>query len=246
LSTVDPSFHGHHDDAVSAADEIEQYSQKLARVQTVPYAEHKRSVLILLQALDAGGKDGTIRHVFTALNPQGVSVTAFKVPTQVELEHDFLWRVHQRAPGKGEIATFNRSHYEDVQVTRAHKSIDEATWRERYRLILAFERGLVESGTVVLKFFLHISPQEQLARFAQRLDDSTRTECVRDALASLGNSRGLYGLHFFSWACEHVFRQSGRGCDAAFMQRIWHAGHVDLPPPRTLEEPPRGVAQSPP
>ena len=146
LSAVDPNFHGHHSNAQSAEPETERYRQKLTHLQTVLYAAHKRSVLILLQALDAGGKDGTIRHAFTALNPQGVSVTAFKGPTQIELDHDFLWRVHPHTPGKGEIAIFNRSHYEDVLVTRVHKQIDERTLTDRYKLICAFERMLVDSG----------------------------------------------------------------------------------------------------
>jgi PPK2 family polyphosphate:nucleotide phosphotransferase len=128
----------------------------------------------VLQALDAGGKDGTIKHVFGAFNPQGATVTGFKAPTPAELEHDFLWRVHPHAPGRGQIAIFNRSHYEDVLVTRVHKLIDKNTWIERYALIRNFERGLVDNGTQVLKFFLYISPEEQLRRFAQRIDDPMR------------------------------------------------------------------------
>jgi PPK2 family polyphosphate:nucleotide phosphotransferase len=124
--------------------------------------------------MDAGGKDGTIKHVFSSVNPQGVSVVSFKQPSPVELAHDFLWRVHPHAPGKGEIAIFNRSHYEDVLVTRVHKLIDKATWTRRYQYICDFEALLAESGATVLKFFLHISRDEQLARFAQRLDDPAR------------------------------------------------------------------------
>jgi PPK2 family polyphosphate:nucleotide phosphotransferase len=138
------------------------------------YAEQKHSILIVLQALDAGGKDGTIKHVFGALNPQGASVAGFKQPTPIELAHDFLWRVHPHAPPKGWVGIFNRSHYEDVLVTRVHKLVDKATCAARYDLIRAFELGLKESGTTILKFFLHISKEEQLARFGKRLDDPLR------------------------------------------------------------------------
>ena len=157
-----------------AKQETENYRQKLGRQQAVLYAQHKQSILVVLQALDAGGKDGTVNHVFSALNPKGVRVAAFKQPSPVELAHDFLWRVHPHAPACGEIAIFNRSHYEDVLVTRVHKLIDKATWTERYQRIRDFEALLVENGTTILKFFLHISKEEQLQRFAQRLDDPAR------------------------------------------------------------------------
>src|ERR1700730_17893007 len=124
--------------------------------------------------MDASGKDGTIKHVLGALNPQGASVAAFKQPTPIELDHDFLWRVHPHAPPKGWLAIFNRSHYEDVLVTRVHKLVDKPTCTARYDLIRAFERGLKESGTTILKFFLHISKEEQLARLGKRLDDPLR------------------------------------------------------------------------
>ena len=154
--------------------ETEVFAQKLFRQQALLHAEHKYSILVVLQALDAGGKDGTIKHVFAALNPQGVSVAAFKQPTSAELAHDFLWRVHPHAPGDGEIVIFNRSHYEDVLVTRVHKLIDKATWTARYQRIRDFEALLAQNGTTILKFFLNISKEEQLARFAQRLDDPHR------------------------------------------------------------------------
>jgi PPK2 family polyphosphate:nucleotide phosphotransferase len=124
--------------------------------------------------MDAGGKDGTIKHVFSGVNPQGVDVASFKQPTPLELAHDFLWRVHPHAPKAGEIIIFNRSHYEDVLVTRVHKQIDKATCARRYGHICDFEALLAQSGTTVLKFFLHISKEEQLARFAQRVDDPGR------------------------------------------------------------------------
>jgi PPK2 family polyphosphate:nucleotide phosphotransferase len=126
--------------------------------------------------MDAGGKDGTIKHVFSGVNPQGVAVASFKQPTPVELVHDFLWRVHAQAPKGGEIVIFNRSHYEDVLVTRVHKLIDKQTCARRYQHICDFEALLAESGTTILKFFLHISKEEQLARFAQRLDEISESD----------------------------------------------------------------------
>ncbi len=174
LRKIDPGFDGGHESEDAAKDEEQRHCQKLAKEQALLYAEHKHSLLIVLQGLDAAGKDGTIKHVFSVVNPQGVRVASFKQPTPEELAHDFLWRVHPHAPGKGEIAIFNRSHYEDVLVTRVHKLIDKATWTERYKRIRDFETLLAENGTTILKFFLHIGKQEQLARFAQRLDDPAR------------------------------------------------------------------------
>ena len=174
LSKLDPSYKGKHESEEDAKQEIEASCQELFHQQALLSAEHKHSILVVLQALDAGGKDGTIKHVFTALNPQGASVASFKQPTSTELAHDFLWRVHPHAPGKGEIVIFNRSHYEDVLVTRVHKLIDKETWTRRYQRIRDFEALLAENGTTILKFFLHISREEQLARFEQRLDDPHR------------------------------------------------------------------------
>ncbi|HEX4573055.1 MAG TPA: polyphosphate kinase 2 family protein [Dongiaceae bacterium] len=174
LKKIDAGFKGHHETEEAAAVEIEHYRHKMAKMQSLLYAEKKRSVLIVLQALDAGGKDGTVNHVFSVLNPQGARVVGFKQPTSEELAHDFLWRVHPHVPIKGEITIFNRSHYEDVLVTRVHKLIDKETWEDRYRRIRAFEELLAHNGTHILKFFLHISAEEQLARFAQRLEDPQR------------------------------------------------------------------------
>ena len=128
----------------------------------------------MLQGIDAAGKDGTCWHVMTAMNPQGTTVTGFKQPTEAELAHDFLWRVHPHAPGRGQVAVFNRSHYEDVLVVRVHKLVPKAVWSARYDLINEFERLLVANGTTILKFFLLISPEEQLERFKDRLDDPTK------------------------------------------------------------------------
>jgi PPK2 family polyphosphate:nucleotide phosphotransferase len=180
LADLDPAFKG-HENKQAAREEMDQIRQKLAALHALLYAERKHSVLVVLQAADAGGKDGTVSHVFTALNPAGTTVTGFKQPTPVELEHDFLWRVHPHAPGRGHIAIFNRSHYEDVLVTRVHGLIDEATWTTRYERIRAFEAQLIDSGTHIVKFFLHISKEEQLARFAQRLDDPARNWKISEA-----------------------------------------------------------------
>jgi PPK2 family polyphosphate:nucleotide phosphotransferase len=127
-----------------------------------------------LQALDAGGKDGVIRHLFSGMNPQGTSVFGFKQPSKEEAAHDFLWRAHLRVPAKGEVVIFNRSHYEDVLVVRVHKLVPESVWSKRYEMINDFEQILSQNRTTILKFFLYISPEEQLSRFKQRLDDPAR------------------------------------------------------------------------
>jgi PPK2 family polyphosphate:nucleotide phosphotransferase len=174
LSKIDPAYKGKHESEADAKDDTERYTKKLAGQQALLYAENKHSVLVVLQSMDAGGKDGTIKHVFSSVNPQGVRVARYNQPTVLESAHDFLWRVHPHAPANGEIAIFNRSHYEGVLVERVHKLVAKATWTERYRHIRDFEALLADKKTTVLKFFLHVSKDEQLARFAQRLDDPER------------------------------------------------------------------------
>ncbi len=147
---------------------------RLRELQERLYAEGSRSVLLLLQAMDAGGKDGTIKNVFKGVNPAGVRVVSFKAPTDEELAHDFLWRVHRWAPRRGEIAVFNRSHYEDVLVVRVHGFEPEEVWRARYEHSKAFESLLRERGTTVVKVMLHISPDEQRERLQARVDDPTK------------------------------------------------------------------------
>ncbi|MEW6436643.1 MAG: polyphosphate kinase 2 family protein [Pseudomonadota bacterium] len=164
-----------------AAKLTEHYRQKLAEMQTLLYAENKRALLIVLQAMDAGGKDGTISHVMRAMNPQGVSVSRFEAPSADELAHDFLWRVHIKVPRRSQVGVFNRSHYEDVLITRVHKEIDKETCEARYAEIRNFEAELSDNGTHILKFFLHISKEEQLARFAQRLEDPQRNWKISEA-----------------------------------------------------------------
>ncbi len=148
-----------------------ELNRRLEELQERLYAEHKHTVLIVLQAMDTGGKDGTIRHVFEGVNPQGVRVASFKKPTPEELAHDFLWRVHEQVPGKGEIVIFNRSHYEDVLVVRVHNLAPEKVWSKRYGHINDFERMLADEGTTILKFFLHIDLDEQRERLQARLDE---------------------------------------------------------------------------
>lgn len=150
---------------------LEGITKELQRLQRLLWADGRRKVLVVLQAMDSGGKDGTIRRVFGRLNPQGVRVTGFKVPTEEELAHDYLWRVHEHTPGSGEIAVFNRSHYEDVLVVRVLGLVPEERWQRRYRHIVEFERLLVDEGTTILKFFLHIAKGEQARRLRARLDD---------------------------------------------------------------------------
>lgn len=150
---------------------LQNLHTQLEVLQETLHAEGRHRLLVVLQAMDAGGKDGTIRSVFDGVNPQGVKVTCFKQPTPHELAHDFLWRVHPHAPAAGEIAIWNRSHYEDVLVARVHDLVPEARWRARYAHIRAFEQLLADEGTVIRKFFLNMSKDEQQERLQERIDD---------------------------------------------------------------------------
>lgn len=145
--------------------------EKIAALHDLLYAEHKRSLLIVLQGMDASGKDGTIRHVMSGVNPQGCSIVSFREPSAIELDHDFLWRVHAVVPPKGAIGIFNRSHYEDVLIARVHQLVPAAVWKKRYRQINEFEKILTENNVCILKFFLHMSSKEQKKRFEERLRD---------------------------------------------------------------------------
>jgi PPK2 family polyphosphate:nucleotide phosphotransferase len=174
LSKIDPSFKGKHESHEEAAPAIAKHCARMEKLQYLLYADGNKSLLVVLQALDAAGKDGVVRHVFSGMNPQGTAVFGFKQPSKEELAHDFLWRAHLRTPANGEVVIFNRSHYEDVLVVRVHKLVPHSVWSKRYDLINDFEKLLTENGTRILKFYLHISPQEQLARFAKRLDDPAR------------------------------------------------------------------------
>lgn len=174
LAKIDPSYTDKHVSHHSATAEIAKEVARMDRLQYLLYADAGQSLLIVLQALDAAGKDGTIRHLFTGMNPQGTSVFGFKQPTPVELAHDFLWRAHRRAPPHGQVVIYNRSHYEDVLVVRVHKLVPRSVWSKRYDLINNFETMLSENRTRILKFYLHIDLDEQLERFKQRLDDPAR------------------------------------------------------------------------
>lgn len=175
LAEVDPQdtgkFKGGKEEGLK---EIAKLNEKLQELQELLYAEGKHKVLVVLQAMDTGGKDGAIRRVFDGVNPQGVKVASFKVPTSEEMAHDYLWRVHKVVPASGELVVFNRSHYEDVLVVRVHNYVPKEVWSKRYEQINAFEKLLAENGTTILKFFLHISKDEQKERLQARLDDPSK------------------------------------------------------------------------
>jgi PPK2 family polyphosphate:nucleotide phosphotransferase len=170
-ASATPGFTGGKTEGLTAARKL---TSKLDALQELLYAEHRHKVLVILQAMDTGGKDGTIRRVFEGVNPQGVRVASFKVPTPIELDHDYLWRAHAVAPAKGEIVIFNRSHYEDVLVVRVHELVPPEVWKKRFEQINDFERMLAQEGTTILKFFLHISPAEQKQRLKARLSDPAK------------------------------------------------------------------------
>jgi PPK2 family polyphosphate:nucleotide phosphotransferase len=174
LSKIDASYTGKDETHEQALAEIQTHVERMDKLQYLLYADNHQSLLVILQALDAAGKDGVIRHLFSGMNPQGTSVFGFKQPSKYEAAHDFLWRAHLRTPGTGEVVVFNRSYYEDVLVVRVHKLVPDSVWSKRYDLINDFEKTLSQNGTTILKFFLHISPEEQLSRFKQRLDDPSR------------------------------------------------------------------------
>jgi PPK2 family polyphosphate:nucleotide phosphotransferase len=153
---------------------LEELRKRLFDLQEMLYAEHQRSVLLVFQAMDTGGKDGAVKSLLAGVNPAGVRVASFKTPTKEELAHDFLWRIHPHVPPRGHIGVWNRSHYEDVLITRVHKLIDEKTCRQRYENIRDFEKLLVQNGVTVLKFYLHISKDEQKERLQARLDDPAK------------------------------------------------------------------------
>ncbi len=168
------SIEGFAGDKAAAAAETQRLVTRLAQLQDVLFAQAEHRLLVVLQAPDAGGKDGTIRAILTGVNPQGTDVVNFKQPTDAELAHDFLWRVHAHTPAKGEIVVFNRSHYEDVLVVKVHQLVPDKQLERRYDHINAFEQMLVDEGTTIIKLFLHISPEEQAARLQERLDDPSK------------------------------------------------------------------------
>ncbi|GCE13869.1 PPK2 family polyphosphate kinase [Tengunoibacter tsumagoiensis] len=174
LKDYDPDFINKHVVQEQANAEMERLDQELSELQELLAAAQQNSLLMILQGMDTSGKDGTIRHVFSRINPQGCYVHSFKQPTDVELAHDFLWRVHTVTPGKGMMGIFNRSHYEDVLVVRVHDLVPEDVWSKRYKAINQFEKLLVDNNTIIIKFFLHISKDEQARRLEAREQDKDK------------------------------------------------------------------------
>jgi PPK2 family polyphosphate:nucleotide phosphotransferase len=180
LSDIDPDFHGTHESEDKA--ELQHNLTRITELQRKLYADRGHCLLIVLQGIDGAGKDGTCWHVVSAMDPQGVDVVGFKQPSAEERDHDFLWRVHPHAPGLGRVAVFNRSHYEDVLVARVHDLVPKHVWKRRCEFINNWEKLLVdEKNTTILKFFLYISKDEQLARFKERLDDPARQWKISDS-----------------------------------------------------------------
>jgi len=174
LKDFDPDDTGDFKDRAEAEAATAVDVQRLGELQERFYIDNRRALLIVLQAMDTGGKDGTIKHVFRGINPMGCQVTSFKKPTHEEMDHDFLWRINRALPARGNIGIFNRSHYEDVLVVRVHDLVPEAVWSRRYEHINTFEKLLTDENTIVLKFFLHISKQEQKERLEERLQDKEK------------------------------------------------------------------------
>jgi PPK2 family polyphosphate:nucleotide phosphotransferase len=171
LGDVDPDDNGGFADKKAARVSLERDLERLRERQRLLYADGRYALLVVLQAMDTGGKDGAVRHVMSGLNPSGCTVTSFKAPCPHDLAHDFLWRIHRETPARGVIGVFNRSHYEDVLVVRVRELVPSAVWKERYQQINEFERMLTENGTRIVKFYLHISKGEQKRRLRERLSD---------------------------------------------------------------------------
>ncbi len=170
LASIDPASTAGIDKQ-RAAFELEHNREELGKLQYRLWAQNTQSLLVVLQGMDTSGKDGVVRHVVTGMNPEGAKVVSFKKPSEIELDHDFLWRIHAACPARGEVAVFNRSHYEDVLIVRVHSLVPEEVWRPRFEIINAFERSLVREGTTIVKIFLHISKDEQKGRLIERLKD---------------------------------------------------------------------------
>jgi PPK2 family polyphosphate:nucleotide phosphotransferase len=181
LADIDPAFTDKLESHKAAQAQLDHYQERLRELQELLYVQNRHSLLICLQAMDTAGKDGTINHVLGAMNPQGCRVAKFRQPSEEEASHDFLWRAHKAAPARGEVVIFNRSHYEDVLVVRVHDLVPKKIWSKRYKRINGFEGELIDHETVVLKFFLHISKEEQLKRFKDRLEDPSKQWKISEA-----------------------------------------------------------------
>ena len=174
LAAIDTASTGGSGGKAKVGQVLPGLTERIAGLQERLWAQREQSLLVVLQAIDAGGKDGTIKHVFRGMNPASARVVSFRAPTEDELAHDFLWRVHRHTPAQGEVVVFNRSHYEDVLVVRVHKLVPDKVWRSRFARIKDFEANLAAAGTRVVKLFLHISKEEQARRLQARLDDPTK------------------------------------------------------------------------
>ncbi len=205
----------HHADKEATKAKTEELLEKLRDKQKILYAQAEHSVLVVLQGLDASGKDGALNDVFSGLNLLGVQVTAFKAPTEEERRHDFLWRIHQRVPGKGTIGIFNRSHYEDVLVPRVEKWIDQKTVQKRFRHINDFEALLTENNTTLVKFYLHVSPEEQRERLVERTANHKKYWKHNDGDWQVAAKRDVYVK-----AYEDIFKHCSEAAP-------WHIVPVD-------------------
>jgi PPK2 family polyphosphate:nucleotide phosphotransferase len=261
LADFDP---GEHADLARADGEKKtaEIIDELVELQELLYAARDQKVLVVLQGRDTSGKDGTIRHVIRSFNPQGVSVASFKVPTEEELAHDFLWRIHARTPGSGHITVFNRSHYEDVLVARVHELVPKSVWRKRYDDINAFEGLLTDTDTIVLKFFLHISKAEQEKRLRDREKDQVKawklsvgdwqerehwddyTAAYEDALNRCSTERAPWYIvpankkWFRNLAVAETLRDALAPFRERWLERLAHIGRVRM---KEIEEYRRGV-----
>lgn len=208
LKDIDTGGKGDYKDKEESIERHATLEAKLAELQIRLYAEDKRSLLIVFQAMDTGGKDGATKRLFTGVNSAGIHVTSFKAPSDLELSHDFLWRIHAAVPARGMIGVWNRSHYEDVLVTRVHELIDDKTAQQRFEAINNFEKMLTQNGTTILKFFLHISKNEQKERLQARLDDPTKnwkfSENDLKERALWGNYQDAYQDMLRNCSTEHA------------------------------------------
>jgi PPK2 family polyphosphate:nucleotide phosphotransferase len=241
IATDDTGRFKHKKEAEAAAAENLRVVHDL---QETLYAQAEHAVLVVLQAMDAGGKDGTIDHIFSGMNPQGCSVTSFKVPTPLEKSHDFLWRIHAAAPAKGMIGIFNRSHYESLLVERVRGFAPKHVWKKRYDHVNHFERLLADEGTTIVKFFLHISPEEQVERIKARLHDPSKNwkfnpgdleerklwdqyqEAYEDVLSKCSTEAGPWHVipadkkWYRNYAISHVLRKTLEGLKLRFPEPI--------------------------
>lgn len=247
LRDVDPDDSRGLDSIEEAKESLTRDLERLRKLQQLLYADGRRALLVVLQAMDTGGKDGTIRHLMSGLNPAGCAVTSFKVPSAEEQAHDFLWRIHHAVPARGRIGVFNRSHYEDVLVVRVHDLVPQEIWKARYRQINQFERHLTENNVTILKFYLHISKAEQAVRLRERIADPSKN--WKFSVADL-EERKLWKQYMVafedalnecttSWAPWHVVPANKKWARDAMIARAMVEALEALPlhPPRSKVDP---------